>query len=201
MRIFNTVIIIINTLLFLALGIFLISLGLTETTARGLADFLHGVETAVLASPSARVLAVSAGVVFVLVSISTVVGNIRSRRYERTVVLHTPLGEVLIALGALEDMGKVIRSEVEGLKDIKMRVSARRKRLGVTAKVVLWSDCSLAKATEQTQDAIRRYLHDILGGEQDIRPRVVVSKVVFRDTEADTRELPRRKSSYRGPLA
>lgn len=206
MKIFNTVIIIVNTLLFMALGLFLIASGFSEGTARGLAGLHHWMEGAIFASPSARVLIVCSGLLFLLVSISTVVGNLRSRRYERAVVMHNPLGEVMIALGALEDMGKVIKADVEGLKDIKMRVSARRKRIAVTAKIVLWSDCSLAKASEQTQEAIRRYLQDILGSEQDIRPRVVVSKVAFREPEPEPRELvpyssTRRKTSFRGPIS
>jgi hypothetical protein len=206
MRLFNTIIIIVNTLIFLALGAFLVSAGFSEATARGLGSFQHWLENAIFASLWSRALVVCSGILFLAVALSTVVGNLRTRRYERAVVMHNPMGEVMIALGALEDLGKVIRNEVEGLKDIKMRVSARRKRISVTAKVTLWSDCSLAKASSQTQDAIRAYLQDILGSEQDIRPKVVVSKVAFRETEGESRELgtfssARRKAgSFRGPI-
>ncbi len=187
MKTFNIIIIVLNTLLFFALGCLLIATGMSESTAHLLVAFYQWLEGLVAHNLTARILLCSAGLICLLVAVSTVVGNIRNRRYERTVVFHNPLGEVLIALGALEDMGKVIRSEVDALKDIKLRVVARRKGIRVTAKVVLWSDSPLPRATEQTQEAIRRYMQNILGVEQDIRPRVLVSKVAFRDPEAEAR--------------
>jgi hypothetical protein len=196
MRVFNIIIIVVNTLLLLILGSLMVALGLSETAGNLILDAHKWMEAAIQASLSARVILISVGLIFVLTSLYTIFGNIQKRRYERTVVFHNPLGEVMIALGALEDMGKVVRSEVEGLKDIKMRVVARRKGISVTAKVVLWSDANLPKTTELAQESIRRYLHNILGVEQDIRPRIVVSKVVFRepsDERTETLARPRRR--------
>jgi hypothetical protein len=194
MRVYNIIIIVVNTLLLFFLGTLMVTLGFSEVAGNFILDSHKWMELAIQGSLPARAILISLGLIFVLTAFYTVFGNIQKRRYERTVVFHNPLGEVMIALGALEDMGKVVRSEVEGLKDIKMRVVARRKGISATAKVVLWSDANLPKTTELAQESIRRYLHNILGVEQDIRPRIVVSKVVFREAaeeRVDTRSRRR----------
>jgi hypothetical protein len=181
MRIFNIFIIVLNTLLFFALGGLLLTTALSENAGSLCFKAWQFYEVALGSSLSVKLSVALAGSTMMILAISTVVGNIQNRRYERTVVFHNPHGEVMIALGALEDLGKVVKAEIPGLKDIKLRVVARGKGLQVTARVSLWSDASLPKTSELVQDSVRHYLQEIVGADQEIRPRVVVGKVAFRD--------------------
>jgi hypothetical protein len=202
MRVYNIVILIVNTLLFLALGLLMIGTGANQAVAEQLVGFHTWLSGLVEASLSARVLMGSLGLIFVILAFSTIIGNIQNRRYERAVVIRGPLGDVMIALGAMEDMARVVKADVDALKDIKMRVHVGRKGLKVTARVVLYSDSTLPQATEQVQESIRRCFQDILGVEQELRPRVLVSKVVFRDPEEERGrdELTRARKRYPSSL-
>jgi hypothetical protein len=112
-------------------------------------------------------------------------GNLASRRWERIVVLRNPLGEVMVSMTALEDLGRLIKSEVPGLKDVKLRVLASRRGLSAHARVVLQGDVDLPAVTEAVQVAIRRRLQSVVGTDQDIRPRVMVGKVLVKEAEAE----------------
>jgi hypothetical protein len=185
MRVFNIIIIVLNTLLFFILGGLLLATALSDSVSGLVFKAWQFYEVALGASPGIKVAVAGAGLAMMVLAFSTVLGNIQNRRYERTVVFHNPHGEVMIALGALEDLGKGVKGEVPGLKDIKLQVSARRKGLRVTARVSLWSDASLPKTTELVQESVRRYLQEIVGQEQEIRPRVIVGKVAFRGPDGD----------------
>jgi hypothetical protein len=107
--------------------------------------------------------------------------NLSTRRWERTVVFHNPLGEVMVSLTALEDIGRQAKQELPGVKDLKLRVLPRRRGgLQAIARVVLFNDVNLPATTEAIQETIRRRLIEVVGEGQDIRPRVMVSKVAFR---------------------
>jgi len=197
MRVYNIFIIVLNTLLFLSLGLLLIGTGASKGVADQLVVFHTWMGQAVESSPSARVLAFSAGLICVLISLSTIIGNLRNRRHERAVIFKNPQGEVMVALGALEDLGRLVKAEVPAIKDIKLRVDVRSKGLRVTARVVLWGDASIPDATEQCQDSIRRCFQGVLGLDQDLKPRVLVSKVAYRDPEDRPRdELARARKRY-----
>ena len=186
MRVFNIVILILNTILFMALGGLLLATALSEQAHAGLFNGWQWYEMALDGSPWLRLGVALAGLLLISLAAMTVWFNVVRRRIERTVVFHNPHGEVNIALGALEDLGKVVKAEIAGLKEIKLRVVARRKGLQVTARVALWSDANLPKATELIQDAVRHYLQEIVGMDQEIRPTVVVSKVAFRGQTTTT---------------
>lgn len=196
MRVFNIIIIVLNTLLFFALGSLLLSTALSESAASLVFRAWQAYEVALGSGAAAKISVAGSGAVMMILAISTVVGNIQNRRYERTVVFHNPHGEVMIALGALEDLGRVVKGEIAGLKDIKLRVVARGKGLNVTARVSLWSDANLPKCTEQIQESVRHYLQEIVGQEQEIRPRVIVGKVAYRGADeiegSDSELRPRR---------
>ena len=123
------------------------------------------------------------GVAFLALAFMAIWGNISMRRWERTVVLHNPLGEVMISLAALEDIGRQARGDVAGVKDLKVKVLPHRRGLKATVRVVLYSDANVPSTTEAIQESVRQRLLDVVGEGQDIRPRVMVSKVVFRGPE------------------
>jgi hypothetical protein len=196
-RVFNAILIVLATLGLMFLGCLILATTFSETAHNIVFESWQAYEVALDAHAWLRAAGLGFGVFLILASWASLWGNVIRRRIERTVVFHNPHGEVNIALGALEDLGKVVKAEIPGAKEIKLRVVARRKGLQVTARVSLWSDANLPKATQEIQEAVRQYLQEIVGTDQEIRPRVVVSKVAFRggedlDSGVDVQERPRR---------
>jgi hypothetical protein len=199
MRVYNIVIIVLNTLIFLGLGLLLLGTGASDTVASALVGFHQNLEAFVKSSIWARVLISSIGLLFVVVSLSTIIGNAQNRRYERAVVFQNTMGEVMVTLGALEDLGRQVKADVPALKDMKLRVRASGKGLKVSASVVLWSDVAIPEATEQIQEAILRCFREGLGLEQEVRPRILVSKVAYRDPEDEPRRDEIARARKRNP--
>jgi hypothetical protein len=188
MRAFNILMIALVLLLALAVGAALLGLSLWPGLAQTRLQLaLPGGLT--LDSPDLRFTLGLAGAGVLFLCAIAVFGNLSSRRWERTVVFHNPLGEVMVSLSALEDLGRLARADVPGVKDLKLRVLAHRRGLKATAKVVLFADANLPGTTEAVQEAVRRRLQDVVGDGQDIRPRVMVSKVVFRDLGEEGEDL------------
>jgi hypothetical protein len=124
-------------------------------------------------------------------------GTVSQRRYERIIVLRNPLGEVQVSLTALEDLGRLVKAEVSGVKDLKLRIRAGRRGISADARVVLQGDVDVAQVSEAVQASVRRRLQQVVGLDQDVRPRVMVSKLLPGNPETD--ELAPRPRLRRPP--
>jgi hypothetical protein len=154
-------------------------------------------EVALAASGTLRAGLGVVGVLGLLAGAAVVWGNVAARRWERIVVLRNSLGEVHLSLRALEDLGRVVKNDVPGLRDIKLRVSANRRGIQARARVILLADDDLGALTESVQAAIRRRLQQAVGVEQDIRPRIIVGKVVPRSEDEGLSGRPRLRRAPR----
>lgn len=190
MRYFNRIIIIINTALFLLAGAMFIAVSFTPATNQWLLSTTQNIINSLANSDTTKVFAIritvfSTGLFFIFIALFTIFGNIEKRRSERTVVLESPLGEIMVSLGAIEDFSRVVKNQINGVKDIKGKVISTRKGLRVTAHVTLYSDRSVADVTQEIQEAIIKYIQFTLGIANEIKPTVIVSKVVFRHKEEE----------------
>jgi hypothetical protein len=176
-------------LLLASAGAGLLALILLPGVAAGMREAHELLYGALQTDPNLRWGLLLLGAAFLLLAFVAVWGNISTRRWERTVVLHNPLGEVMVSLAALEDIGRLAKGDVAGVKDLKLQVLARRRGLQATVRVVLYSDANVPSTTEAIQDSVRRRLSQVVGESQDIRPRVMVSKVVFRGPD-EVDDLP-----------
>jgi hypothetical protein len=194
MKALNIVVIVLAVLAMAALGGAAVGLAFSpERAAR--AHEIAGILEATLAAsgPFLGPLLGLAGALLMSLAVLVAWGNLASRRFERIVVLRNPLGEVMVSMSALEDLGRLVKSEVPGLKDIKLRVSASRRGLAAHARVVLQGDVDLPAVTEAVQAAIRKRLQNVVGAEQDIRPRVMVGKVLVKDPDSEELLLARAR--------
>jgi hypothetical protein len=176
----NILLVALAVLLLAALGVGLLALAIAPRLGAGILEAHQLFIGAVQSDPNLRWGLLLLGAALLALAFVAVWGNISTRRWERTVVLHNPLGEVMVSLAALEDIGRQAKGDVAGIKDLKLRVLARRRGLQATVKVVLYSDANVPSTTEAIQECVRRRLSQVVGESQDIRPRVMVSKVVFR---------------------
>jgi hypothetical protein len=190
MKYFNRIIITINTLLFLFVGALFIAASSTHSANHWALSTQQELINALANSDTAKIIAIRIavfimGVFLISVALFTIFGNIEKRRSERTVVLESPLGEIMVSLGAIEDFSRVVKNQVRGVKDIKGKVISTRKGLKVTANVTLYSDRSVAEVTQEIQEAIIQYIQYTLGIANEIKPSVIVGKVVYRSKDEE----------------
>lgn len=188
MKGWNILTIIIAALGLMAGGVALAWLGLGLEPQPDLASWCA---QATAAAPAYRLGFVAAGVLAALAGLGLAWGNLASRRWERLIILRNPLGEVHVSLAALEDLGRVVKGDVAGLRDVKLRINASRRGLQVVARISLLAGDDLGAVTEAVQVAIRKRLQQVLGSDQDIRPRVVLGRVIPRSEDEDS--SPRRR--------
>jgi len=184
MRTFNVIMAILGSLVLTALAGLSLAAAVYPPLVLSLGDLISGPLSYALEGSAGRAISLISGLVLLLIVVYYILGNVQASRRERTVVLQTPLGEVLVSLPAIEDFARVLKGKIEGLRDIKGRVIYTRRGLKVSARVTVLSDFSIAEVTQKTQDAIRHYIQHTLGIEQEINPTVVVTKVVNRERPA-----------------
>lgn len=183
MRIFNRVLLIINTLLYLTFGIFCASI-ISDSAHAAVVNFLQEViSTLDNSNTPVRLAVFSFGMFLIAVGLLTIIGNLEKFRLERTVVLQSPHGDIMVSLSAIEDFSKVVKNQVAGVKDIKGKVRAKRKGLAVSAWVTLFSDKSVADVTQEAQEAIIRYMQYTLGITAEIKPTIIVNKIVYKSVD------------------
>ena len=188
MKIFNRIILIINTLLFLIVGFFCMSVSINQKANLWTLDIVQVIVGALNASVAARIIVFIFGVFLIAVALLTIIGNIENRRVERTVVLQSPHGDIQVSLSAIEDFSRVVKSKIRSVKDIKGRVRSTRKGLDITAKVVLFSDTPVAEITQEIQETIIEYIKTTLSIDTEIKPRIIVTKMVYKSGEGKENE-------------
>jgi hypothetical protein len=188
MKIFNRILIGITIFLFSFFGVFLVSISLNQDANKLWLDGVQFLAGLLSRSLPAKISLLSIGVFLIAIALLTIIGNIESKRNERTVVLQSPHGDIMVSLAAIEDFSRVVKNEIKGVKDIKGKVLSKRKGLFVTAKVTLFSDRSVAETTQEIQEAIIRYIQYTLGIEAPVRPTVIVNKIAYRSPEEGKNE-------------
>lgn len=188
MKIFNRILIGITVFLFSVFGLFSLSISIYQPANKWWLEAVQTLGTILSQSVPARISLFSFGVFLIAVALLTVIGNIENRRSERTVVLQSPHGDIMVSLAAIEDFSRVIKNEIKGVKDIKGKVLSKKKGLFVTAKVTLYSDKSVAETTQEIQEAIIRYIQYTLGIEAPVKPTVIVSKIAYKSPEENKDE-------------
>ena len=187
MKIFNRILIGITVFLFSFFGVFAASISLNQDANKWWLTAVQTLATYLNQSMPARISLLSFGIFLIAIALLTIIGNIESKKNERTVVLQSPHGDILVSLSAIEDFSRIVKNEIAGVKDIKGRVLSKRKGLFVTAKVTLFSDRSVAETTQEIQEAIIRYIQHTLGIEAPVKPTVIVSKIAYRSPSGEAK--------------
>ena len=101
---------------------------------------------------------------------------------EKTIAFTNPEGQVTISLSAIEDLIRKVARQVTELKDLRCDVKANKKgAIQITARVTLWSDANIPDVTERVQSLIKSRVQNMLGLEETVTCSVHISKIVHRD--------------------
>ena len=178
MRTVNVILVVVGVATLVVAGVICLAAGFYPPVLLTLGDTLSGPVTYSVEGVWGRAFVLALGAALLLFVAYTLWWNVQASRRERTVVLQNPMGEVMVSLPAIEDFDRILRGKIEGLKDIRGRVVDTRRGLRVSARITVLSDYSIAEVTQKVQNAIRHYVQETLGIDQDINPAVIVTKVV-----------------------
>lgn len=87
----------------------------------------------------------------------------RKRAGLQTVIHETSMGEIRISLDAVEDLVKRVGRQVQGIRDIKARVSSVSGGLVVIVQASVSPDVSIPQASEELQTTIKNYVRNVVG--------------------------------------
>lgn len=120
-------------------------------------------------------------------------------RRQKTIAFDNPDGQVTVSLAAIEDFIRRSTEELPEVKELRSDVIARKGKILVRARVVLWADAHIPEAAEKIQSVVRSKVQEMLTGiEEPIRVRVHVAKIVPRDSKGSPSD--RRGAPYIPPL-
>lgn len=129
-------------------------------------------------------------VLFVITVLNFVWSGIES---ERNIAFHTDYGEVLVSLSAIEEYIRRFLKEDPEIKELRVKVSARKKNLLVLLRAVILSESNIPGVTENIQSQLRARLQEMLGMEEPITLRLYVSKIGEGEKKRKGKEVQESK--------
>ncbi|HMM21268.1 MAG TPA: alkaline shock response membrane anchor protein AmaP [Selenomonadales bacterium] len=155
MGIFDRIILSIYTFLltFLSLGVILLSLRLIPLDMVGTSlSRLYGQWEAGLV-----------GAVFLLVSVRLLLAGLRSRRGRKTIVHHNDMGDVHIALTAVENLVEKTARHIRGVRGVKVTAIHTGAGLTVNLRAVVSPESNVPSVTAEIQSRVHEYIKNTVG--------------------------------------
>jgi uncharacterized alkaline shock family protein YloU len=182
MGIFSTLIYFVVSL---ASGAFLILLSIDRIEL----DHFDALLSLVESTPNLRIITGLLGLLVILISVRTIQNSLAKVQREKTIAFEGNYGQVSISLAAVEDMIWKLLLEFKELKDVKPVVTASKKGLQTTLRVVLSSYTNIPEFTGKVQNVVRAKLQTMLGLEEEIQVRVEIKKILYPETKKKGEEI------------
>jgi hypothetical protein len=110
---------------------------------------------------------------------------------QKTIAFENPNGQVTVSLAAIEDFIRRSSAELQDVKELHSDVIARKGKILVRARAVLWSGAHIPEAAERIQSVIKSKVQEMLSGiEEPVIVRVHVAKIALKqekESPADRR--------------
>ncbi len=168
MKIYNGFMLFIAIIVFITLGICLISFGVMgQNQIESLVSFLRfnsGLFSIV-------------GIVLILLSITEIILVMKNLGKIPVVAFSNPLGEVRVAYEALEDYVKNLSTEIAEIKDARPQIVAGRDGIEIHTRLVVERDVNLPELTSRFQDLVSRYVKDVMGIDSITSIQVYIQKI------------------------
>ena len=179
MKVYNGIMIVLATIIFVALGACLIFIGAGIISPELIDSFFHEYNYIVLIS----------GLVLVLMSIFEIYFGMKNLHKMPSVAFDNPLGQVKISYDALEDYIKSLSTEISEIKDVKPQILAGRDGLYVHARLIVEKDVNIPEVTSRFQDLVSRYVKDVMGIESISAVRVYIQKISTKSARSYKEEV------------
>jgi len=120
-------------------------------------------------------------------------------RKQKTIAFENPNGQVTVSLSAIEDFIRRSSQELHEVKELRSDVVARKGKILVRARVVLWSGAHIPDSAERIQSVIKAKVQEMLSGiEEPVIVRVHVAKIALREGKESPSE--RRIGQFTPPF-
>ena len=196
MRFISGLVLFFYTLVFLALGGFLITVSLNLIPQTYIVDTLD----TLYKDGDFRMVVGAVGALLILISLMVVQVVMGKFRREKTIAFENPDGQVTISLSAIEDFIKRSMKQLPEVKDLKPSVRAGKKGISIINRVTLFSDTNIPETTEKIQNIVKSRVQDMLRVDEPINIRVHVIKIVHKDEPLKEMKKDEKKPSFRGSI-
>jgi uncharacterized alkaline shock family protein YloU len=98
-------------------------------------------------------------------------------RRERTIAFDNPTGIVHVSLSALEDMVRRLIQGVPEVRDVKSHITAVKKGIVVSSRLILNTDVNIPDMTSRLQDLVARKIQDTIGIDEKVVVKIHVIKI------------------------
>ena len=121
---------------------------------------------------------------------------------DRTIAFENPSGRVSISLSALEDTVKRAVLKVVEVKEMKPIITATKKGIEISCRLVLRSEASIPDMTSRLQEIIKERIQDALGIEENVIVRIHIAKIISELSKGkkDPGEEPEEKEQLSVPF-
>jgi uncharacterized alkaline shock family protein YloU len=96
---------------------------------------------------------------------------------EKNIAFKTEYGEVLVSLSAIEDYVRKIMRDDPDIRDLRSKVTARKRGLTISLKAAILSEINIPSITEKIQSELRRKVQEMLGMEEPVMVKVFITKI------------------------
>lgn len=110
-----------------------------------------------------RLLVGLVGAALLLVSLRLIYLGFRRRYAGQTVIQETPLGEVRIALEAIENLVRKVARQVPGVRDVRAGVSNQPAGIAAFLRITVSPDISIPEVSDQIQTTVKNYVRNVVG--------------------------------------
>ncbi len=118
---------------------------------------------------------------------------------QKTIAFENPNGQVTVSLAAIEDFIRRSSAELQDVKELHSDVIARKGKILVRARAVLWSGAHIPEAAERIQLVIKSKVQEMLSGiEEPVIVRVHVAKIALKQEKESPAE--RRPGQFSPPF-
>lgn len=166
-------------LIFSAIGILI---SFNKESNMWLKNLYDGFNIQILEDFNLKMSVLTISAILLILCISVIFSLLRFNRREKTVSLDSPYGEVKVSLGAIEDFIKNIKDQIKGIKEIRPKVFVRPAGIKIYVKVGLWNDQNITDMAQEIQSTIKYYVHDTLGIKEIAEIKVLVEKILYRES-------------------
>jgi len=145
----------------ISLAFFLVALGWTSPLALIISSFRN---------PQGRLAVGTLSLVFFVVSVRFLYYGFRKAHQGQAVVHESPLGEVRISLGAVENLVSRVARQIQGVRDVRSSVTNTPGGILVTVRSWVSPDVSIPSVSSEMQKSIKNYVANVVGtGVSEIR--------------------------------
>lgn len=178
MKLFTWIILSCYIVLFMLLGLGLVAFSLHWVSVEGPTWWLE----MAYSEKNLRVICFLTGAGLILINWMYAELTLAKFRKQKTIAFENPTGQVTVSLSAIEDFIRKSSQELPEVKEVRSDVVARKGKILVRARAVLWSGAHIPDSAERIQSVIKAKVQEMLSGiEEPVIVRVHVAKIALKD--------------------